>query len=173
MKLAVIGGGSTYTPELVDGIARSPALGVDELVLADPAGERLALIGGLATRMLEREQNPAVLTTTTDLDRAVDGADVVLIQLRVGGQAARLVDETFPLACGCVGQETWPTGSAGWPPRTPGSSTSPTRSASSPGRCWTRVTARSGCATSRSGSSAGSPSCWASARRGSSSTTSG
>jgi len=111
MKLAVIGGGSTYTPELVDGIARSPALGVDELVLADPAGERLALIGGLATRMLEREQNPAVLTTTTDLDRAVDGADVVLIQLRVGGQAARLVDETFPLACGCVGQET--TGAGG------------------------------------------------------------
>jgi 6-phospho-beta-glucosidase len=111
MKLAVIGGGSTYTPELVDGVARTPQLGVDELVLADPAGERLELIGGLATRMLAREGNPARLVTTTDLDQAVDGADVVLIQLRVGGQAARRVDETFPLACGCVGQET--TGAGG------------------------------------------------------------
>lgn len=111
MKLAVIGGGSTYTPELVDGIARTPQLGVDELVLADPAGDRLELIGGLARRMLAREGHPATLTTTTDLDQAVDGADVVLIQLRVGGQAARRVDETFPLACGCVGQET--TGAGG------------------------------------------------------------
>jgi 6-phospho-beta-glucosidase len=111
MKLAVIGGGSTYTPELVDGIARTPQLGVTELVLSDPAGDRLALIGTLAQRMLEREGHPATLSITTDLDRAVEGADVVLIQLRVGGQAARLVDETFPLACGCVGQET--TGAGG------------------------------------------------------------
>jgi 6-phospho-beta-glucosidase len=111
MKLTVIGGGSTYTPELVDGIARTPQLGVDELVLMDPAGDRLALIGALAQRMLTREGHPATLSTTTDLDRAVDGADVVLIQLRVGGQAARRVDETFPLPCGCVGQET--TGAGG------------------------------------------------------------
>jgi 6-phospho-beta-glucosidase len=111
MKLTVIGGGSTYTPELVDGIARTPQLGVDELVLMDPAGDRLALIGALAQRMLTREGHPATLSTTTDLDRAVDGADVVLIQLRVGGQAARRVDETFPLPCDCVGQET--TGAGG------------------------------------------------------------
>ncbi|HST80288.1 MAG TPA: 6-phospho-beta-glucosidase [Kineosporiaceae bacterium] len=111
MKLAVIGGGSTYTPELIDGIARTAQLGVDELVLMDPAGDRLALIGGLAQRMLDREGHPATLRTTTDLDRAVDGADVVLIQLRVGGQAARRVDETFPLPCGCIGQET--TGAGG------------------------------------------------------------
>jgi 6-phospho-beta-glucosidase len=111
MKLAVIGGGSTYTPELIDGIARTPQLGVDELVLADPAGDRLELIGGLARRMLAREGHSAELVTTSDLDRAVEGADVVLIQLRVGGQAARLVDETFPLTCGCVGQET--TGAGG------------------------------------------------------------
>jgi 6-phospho-beta-glucosidase len=111
MKLAVIGGGSTYTPELVDGIARTPRLGVDELVLADPAGDRLELVGGLARRMLAREGHPARLVTTSDIDRAVEGADVVLIQLRIGGQAARLVDETFPLACGCVGQET--TGAGG------------------------------------------------------------
>jgi 6-phospho-beta-glucosidase len=111
MKLAVIGGGSTYTPELVDGIARTTRFTVDELVLADPAADRLALVGGLAQRMLAREDNPAVLRTTSNIDEAVDGADVVLIQLRVGGQSARLGDETFPLACGCVGQET--TGAGG------------------------------------------------------------
>jgi 6-phospho-beta-glucosidase len=111
MKLTVIGGGSTYTPELVDGLARSKQLKVDELVLLDPAADRLELIGALAGRMLAREGNPAKLVTTSDLDRAVDGADVVLIQLRVGGQAARRVDETFPLPCGCIGQET--TGAGG------------------------------------------------------------
>jgi 6-phospho-beta-glucosidase len=111
MKLTVIGGGSTYTPELVDGLARSKQLKVDELVLLDPAADRLELIGGLAARMLAREGNPADLVTTSDLDRAVDGADLVLIQLRVGGQAARRVDETFPLPCGCIGQET--TGAGG------------------------------------------------------------
>jgi 6-phospho-beta-glucosidase len=111
MKLAVIGGGSTYTPELVDGIARSTQLPVDELVLVDPAADRLELVGDLSRRMLAREGNPAVLVTTSNIDQAVDGADVVLIQLRIGGQAARLVDETFPLPCGCVGQET--TGAGG------------------------------------------------------------
>ena len=111
MKLTVVGGGSTYTPELVDGLARSKHLKIDELVLLDPAAERLALIGGLAGRMLAREGNPARVITTSDLDRAVEGADMVLVQLRVGGQAARRVDETFPLPCGCVGQET--TGAGG------------------------------------------------------------
>ncbi len=111
MKLAVIGGGSTYTPELVDGIARSHHLGIDELVLLDPAADRLELVGGVARRMLRREDNPAVLRVTGNLDEAVDGADVVLIQLRVGGQDARRGDETFPLGCGCVGQET--TGAGG------------------------------------------------------------
>jgi 6-phospho-beta-glucosidase len=111
MKLTVVGGGSTYTPELVDGIARSKHLKVDELVLVDPAADRLALVGGVSGRMLEREGNPAVLRITSNLDEAVDGADVVLIQLRVGGQQARRGDETFPLGCGCVGQET--TGAGG------------------------------------------------------------
>jgi 6-phospho-beta-glucosidase len=111
MKLTVVGGGSTYTPELVDGIARSTRLGIDELVLVDPAAERLATIGAVAARMLAREGNPAVLRVTGDLDEAVRDADVVLIQLRVGGQEARRGDETFPLGCGCVGQET--TGAGG------------------------------------------------------------
>ncbi|TMR01946.1 6-phospho-beta-glucosidase [Actinomadura soli] len=107
MKLTVIGGGSTYTPELVDGLARAhAALPVSELVLHDPDAERLDLVGGIAARMLRRAGHPATVTTTADLDKAVADATVVLLQLRVGGQAARHVDETLPLECGCVGQET-------------------------------------------------------------------
>ncbi|MGW1519257.1 6-phospho-beta-glucosidase [Streptomyces sp. NPDC002287] len=112
MKLAVVGGGSTYTPELVDGFARlRDALPVTELVLVDPAAERLELVGGLARRIFARQGHPGRITTTADLDAGVAGADAVLLQLRVGGQAARLQDETWPLECGCVGQET--TGAGG------------------------------------------------------------
>ncbi|MEV8536040.1 6-phospho-beta-glucosidase [Streptomyces sp. NPDC051211] len=112
MKLAVVGGGSTYTPELVDGFARlRDTLPVGELVLVDPAAERLRLVGGLARRIFARQGRPGVVTTTSDLEAGVAGADAVLLQLRVGGQAARQQDETWPLECGCVGQET--TGAGG------------------------------------------------------------
>ncbi|MFI9010315.1 6-phospho-beta-glucosidase [Actinosynnema sp. NPDC053489] len=112
MKLTVVGGGSTYTPELVDGIAgRRTGLAVDEIALVDPDESRLAVVGAFARRMLEHAGHSARVTTTTALDRGVDGASAVLLQLRVGGQAARAVDETFPLACDCVGQET--TGAGG------------------------------------------------------------
>ncbi|MFJ2947505.1 6-phospho-beta-glucosidase [Streptomyces sp. NPDC087226] len=112
MKLTVVGGGSTYTPELIDGIARlRDTLPVTELVLTDPATDRLELIGALSRRILARQGHPGTVTTTADLDAAVDGADAVLLQLRVGGQAARQQDETWPLDCGCVGQET--TGAGG------------------------------------------------------------
>ncbi|WP_019548278.1 6-phospho-beta-glucosidase [Streptomyces sulphureus] len=112
MKLAVVGGGSTYTPELVDGFARlRDTLPVDELVLVDPAADRLGPVGGLARRILAAQGHPGRVTTTDDLDAAVDGADAVLLQLRVGGQAARMRDEAWPLECGCIGQET--TGAGG------------------------------------------------------------
>ncbi|MFJ9601052.1 6-phospho-beta-glucosidase [Streptomyces althioticus] len=112
MKLTVVGGGSTYTPELIDGFARlRDVLPVTELVLTDPATDRLDLIGPLSRRIFARLGHPGRITTTTDLDAAVEGADAVLLQLRVGGQAARLQDETWPLECGCVGQET--TGAGG------------------------------------------------------------
>jgi len=112
MKLTVVGGGSTYTPELVDGFARlRDTLPVEELVLVDPAADRLEVVGGLARRIFARQRHPGRIVTTSDLDGAVDGADAVLLQLRVGGQAARQQDETWPLRCGCVGQET--TGAGG------------------------------------------------------------
>jgi len=62
--------------------------------------------------MLDRTGWRGDLSLTTDLDRAVEGADFVLAQIRVGGQAARLRDETIPLTCGCIGQET--TGAGGF-----------------------------------------------------------
>ncbi|MFJ6215263.1 6-phospho-beta-glucosidase [Streptomyces sp. NPDC092296] len=112
MKLAVVGGGSTYTPELIDGFARlRDTLPLGELVLVDPAADRLELVGGLARRIFAKQGHTATITTTSDIDAAVDGAHAVLLQLRVGGQAARGRDETWPLECGCVGQET--TGAGG------------------------------------------------------------
>ncbi|MFD4140736.1 MULTISPECIES: 6-phospho-beta-glucosidase [unclassified Streptomyces] len=112
MKLAVVGGGSTYTPELIDGFARlRDTLPISELVLIDPAAGRLELVGGLARRIFARQGHSGKIVTTSDLDAGVEGADAVLLQLRVGGQAARHQDETWPLECGCVGQET--TGAGG------------------------------------------------------------
>ncbi len=113
MKVAVIGGGSTYTPELVSGLARErERIEIDDLVLQDIDPERREVVGGLARRMLERAGYEGRLEITEDLERAVDGADFVLVQIRVGGQEARLRDETFPLTCGCIGQET--TGAGGF-----------------------------------------------------------
>jgi 6-phospho-beta-glucosidase len=108
MKLAVIGAGSTYTPELVSGLSRwrSTSCGSTTSTLSGSrssagsrADARSAGYGG-------------ALELTGELDRAVEGADFVLIQIRVGGQAARFRDETVPLACGCIGQET--TGAGGF-----------------------------------------------------------
>jgi 6-phospho-beta-glucosidase len=107
VKIAVVGGGSTYTPELVDGLAtRSDRLPMDELVLLDPDAERLGIVAGLAGRMLARRGWTGRLVATGDRAAALDGADFVVVQLRVGGQAARFLDETVPGRFGCVGQET-------------------------------------------------------------------
>ena len=112
MKIAVVGAGSTYTPELVSGLSRErEAIDVSELVLHDVDAERLDVVGSLAQRMLLHQGFEGRLESTGELDRALDGADFVLIQIRVGGQEARFQDETVPLACGCIGQET--TGAGG------------------------------------------------------------
>ena len=107
VKVAVVGGGSTYTPELVEGFAtRADRLPVDELVLFDIDEERLRIVGGLAERQLRRAGWSGRLGRTTRRVDALDGADFVVIQLRVGGNRARLLDETIPLTHGCIGQET-------------------------------------------------------------------
>jgi 6-phospho-beta-glucosidase len=110
VKLAVIGGGSTYTPELADGLGRL-APQVTELVLVDPDEARLAAVGPVSARIMRAHGHQALVRWTTDATDGVDGAGAVLIQLRVGGQAARDRDETWPLDYCCVGQET--TGAGG------------------------------------------------------------
>ena len=113
MRVAVIGGGSTYTPELVSGLSRErERIEIGELVLHDIDAERREVVGGLARRMLEQQGFAGRLVVTGELDRALDGADVILVQIRVGGQSARYSDETVPLPCGCIGQET--TGAGGF-----------------------------------------------------------
>ncbi|HEX4701631.1 MAG TPA: 6-phospho-beta-glucosidase, partial [Pseudonocardiaceae bacterium] len=82
-----------------------------ELVLVDPDELRLDRVGGLSARIMAAYGHPATVRGTTNLDDGLDGACAVLLQLRVGGQAARHRDETWPLTCGCVGQET--TGAGG------------------------------------------------------------
>ena len=111
MKLVVVGGGSTYTPELVDGIARLADAVVSELVLVDPDAGRLGVVGPFCARMLARYGSQIALRWTDDLDEAADGAGGAILQLRVGGQATRQRDETWPLEYGCIGQET--TGAGG------------------------------------------------------------
>ncbi|HXT90772.1 MAG TPA: 6-phospho-beta-glucosidase, partial [Trebonia sp.] len=110
MKLAVIGGGSTYTPELADGLGRL-APQVTEVVLVDPDESRLAVVGPVSARIMRAHGHQAVVRWTTDAADGIDGAAAVLIQLRVGGQAARDRDETWPLKFCCLGQET--TGAGG------------------------------------------------------------
>ena len=107
MKLTVIGGGSTYTPELVDGFARlRDLLPLDELALVDPDPHRLELVAGVSRRMFARAGYPVTVSPTSDVVAGVADADAVLFQLRIGGQAARQQDETWPHECGCIGQET-------------------------------------------------------------------
>ena len=107
VKVAVVGGGSTYTPELVEGfVTRSDRLPVDELVLLDIDMDRLGVVGGLAQRMVRRAGWPGTVGLTEEPREALEGADFVIVQLRVGGNQARFRDETIPLRFDCIGQET-------------------------------------------------------------------
>ncbi|CAN5274778.1 6-phospho-beta-glucosidase [soil metagenome] len=107
MKLTIVGGGSTYTPELIDGFSRLRALlPIEEVWLVDTDPVRLELVGGMSQRMFAAAGHPGRVIPTTDLVAGVSDADVVLLQLRVGGQAARHGDETWPHEVGCIGQET-------------------------------------------------------------------
>jgi 6-phospho-beta-glucosidase len=113
LKIAVIGAGSTYTPELIEGFAaRAERLGLTELWLHDIDADRLDIVGGLARRIMEARGFPGRLELTGDREAAVEGAGFVLVQLRVGGLQARLLDETIPPRFGCLGQET--TGAGGF-----------------------------------------------------------
>lgn len=109
MKIAVIGGGSSYTPELIEGIIlRATQLKVDEIVLVDiEAGkEKLEIVGSLAERMIKKSGLPISIELTFDRVKAITNADFVLTQFRVGGLDARANDERIPLKYDVIGQET-------------------------------------------------------------------
>jgi 6-phospho-beta-glucosidase len=105
LKIAVIGGGSTYTPELVEGFIRYfDEMPIAELRLMDISDERLQIVGDLVQRMLSAL--PVKLVRTKDRREAIEGADFVISQMRIGGLAARAQDEQIPLKYGILGQET-------------------------------------------------------------------
>jgi 6-phospho-beta-glucosidase len=112
MKLAVIGAGSTYTPELAFELSADGAPRVTTLTLHDIDAARLAVVGGFVERILGHRDSPIAVEQTTDLDDALRGASFVITQVRVGGQSARYLDETIPLKFDCIGQET--TGAGGF-----------------------------------------------------------
>jgi len=107
MKVAVIGGGSTYTPELVNGfLARTDQFPLNELWLMDIDPSRLEIVGGFARRMVEARGSPFTVVLTTDQREAVEGASYVTTQLRVGQMEARRKDEYLGKRHGLIGQET-------------------------------------------------------------------
>ncbi len=107
LKVAVIGGGSTYTPELVNGfLERMDQFPLDELWLMDIDEERLKVVGGFAQRMVEAKGSPFKVFLTTNQREAVAGASYVTTQLRVGQMEARRRDEYLGLRHGLIGQET-------------------------------------------------------------------
>ena len=107
LKIAIIGAGSTYTPELMEGIIkRKDALPLQELALMDIDQEKLAVVGGLCERMVQAAGMNCRIVKTDQLDDALRGADFVLGQIRVGKLPARVLDEQIPLKYGMIGQET-------------------------------------------------------------------
>jgi 6-phospho-beta-glucosidase len=107
MKIAVIGGGSTYTPELVNGfLDRIKSLPVTELWLMDIDPERLEIVGGFAQRMVAAKGSPFQVVLTTDQREAVREATYVTTQIRVGHMPARVADEYLGRRHGLIGQET-------------------------------------------------------------------
>ncbi len=109
IKIVTIGGGSSYTPELVDGfIKRYETLPVRELWFVDiPEGEeKLHIVAEFARRMVQKAGVPMQIHATLDRRKALEGADFVTTQLRVGQLKARVKDERIPLKHGILGQET-------------------------------------------------------------------
>jgi 6-phospho-beta-glucosidase len=107
MKVAVIVGGSTYTPELVNGfLARVEKFPLQELWLMDIDAQRLEVVGGFAQRMVAAKGSPFQVHLTTDQREAVRGASYVTTQLRVGQMEARRRDEYLGKRHGLIGQET-------------------------------------------------------------------
>jgi len=113
LKAVIIGAGSTYTPELIEGfIERKDSLNFQTFYLVDINKKKLEIVGALAERMLTSKGFKGKIILTDDLDAAIAGADYIFGQIRVGEMAARIRDEKIPLKYGLLGQET--TGAGGF-----------------------------------------------------------
>ena len=107
INVAVIGSGSTYCPELVDGfIKRQGSLRLKRLALMDIDARKRNIVGSLCVRMLQKAGTDTEVLLTDDLDAALEGADFVVTQIRVGKLPARYLDESIPVKYGLIGQET-------------------------------------------------------------------
>ncbi|MHA6481925.1 6-phospho-beta-glucosidase [Paenibacillus sp. strain BS8-2] len=107
LKIAIIGAGSTYTPELMEGIIkRKGSLPLVELALMDIDERKLDIVGGLCERMVQAAGMDCKVVCTMELDEALTGASFVLGQIRVGKLPARVLDEKIPLQYDLIGQET-------------------------------------------------------------------
>jgi len=107
IKIGVIGGGSSYTPELLEGLLdKREILNLGEIALMDINTERLDILGALGTRMAEKAGAQVRVSTTPSVEEAVDGAAYVVTQFRAGGMAARVRDEKLGLRHNLIGQET-------------------------------------------------------------------
>ena len=107
MKIAIIGSGSTYTPELIEGIInKRDSLPVTELYLMDIDKRKLDIVGGLCERMIKHAGLNCKVVLTMDYDEALKDADFVMAQIRVGKLPARVLDEKIPLKYNLIGQET-------------------------------------------------------------------
>lgn len=113
ITISIIGAGSSYTPELMDMMARMrDTLDVGEVRLYDIDAERLSIMEGFCRRFMDHAGYPARLSATLDRVEAIKGADFIVTQIRVGGNKARVGDEKIPLKYGLLGQET--TGAGGF-----------------------------------------------------------
>lgn len=107
LRICVIGGGSSYTPELIEGfIEKQDELPVHSITLMDNDPRKLEIVGGLAQRMVEAANTRIKILMTNDLEHALEDAAFIINQIRVGGMEARILDEKIPLQYGVIGQET-------------------------------------------------------------------
>ncbi len=113
LRVTILGGGSAYTPGLIEGFIRQKnRIPIEKLVLMDIDAEKLVVNGSLVSAMLAVEMPGTEIITTLDRLAAIQGADFILCQIRVGGLAARHLDESIPIEMGLIGQET--TGAGGF-----------------------------------------------------------
>lgn len=107
LKIVIVGAGSSYTPELIEGLSNfRETLPVKEIVLEDINEERLNIMEGFVKRYTKRLDYDVEIWSTNDRKTAFEGADFVSVQIRVGGNEARINDEKIPLKYGLIGQET-------------------------------------------------------------------